>query len=108
MRISIVNRVTSSFAYSYSCLLPVSLLPLPAADAGLIKMRFTQSGNTSSSWPLYVAEQKRFFEKNGLQVEVIIIRGATNVVRAVISDTVPIGRINPDYVIGAASKKAPR
>jgi len=53
-----------------------------AADAGLSKMRFTQSGNTSSSWPLYVAEHKKMFERNGLQVEVIIIRGATNVVRA--------------------------
>ena len=77
-----------------------------AADAGMLKMRFTQSGNTSSSWPLYVAEQKKMFAKHGLQLEVIIIRGATNVVRAVLSETVPIGRINPDYVIGAAEKGA--
>jgi ABC-type nitrate/sulfonate/bicarbonate transport system substrate-binding protein len=77
-----------------------------AADGGTLKMRFTQSGNTSSSWPLYVAEQKKIFEKNGIQVEVIIIRGATNVVRAVLSETIPIGRINPDYVIGAAEKGA--
>ncbi|HEX5607368.1 MAG TPA: ABC transporter substrate-binding protein [Candidatus Binatia bacterium] len=77
-----------------------------AADGGMLKMRFTQSGNTSSSWPLYVAEQKKMFEKNGIQVEVIIIRGATNVVRAVLSETIPIGRINPDYVIGAADKGA--
>ena len=79
---------------------------LHAADAGLLKMRFTQSGNTSSSWPLYVGEQKKLFEKHGLQLEVIIIRGATNVVRAVLSETVPIGRINPDYVIGAIEKGA--
>jgi len=76
------------------------------ADSGLLKMRFTQSGNTSSSWPLYVAEQKKIFERNGIAVEVIIIRGATNVVRAVLSETIPIGRINPDYVIGAADKGA--
>jgi ABC-type nitrate/sulfonate/bicarbonate transport system substrate-binding protein len=85
------------------CLLPNALF---AAESTLLKMRFTQSGNTSSSWPLYVAEQRKMFEKNGLQVEVIIIRGATNVVRAVLSETVPIGRINPDYVIGAAEKGA--
>src|SRR6059036_335626 len=83
-----------------------STAPILAADAGMLKMRFTQSGNTSSSWPLYVAEQRKLFEKNGLQVEVIIIRGATNVVRAVLSETIPIGRINPDYVIGAADKGA--
>lgn len=85
------------------CLLPIAS---PAADSGLLKMRFAQSGNTSVSWPLYVAEQKKMFERNGLQVEVIIILGATNVVRAVLSETVPIGRINPDYVIGAAEKGA--
>jgi ABC-type nitrate/sulfonate/bicarbonate transport system substrate-binding protein len=85
------------------CLLPIASF---GADSGLLKMRFTQSGNTSSSWPLYVAEQKKMFERNGLQVEVIIINGATNVVRAVLSETIPIGRINPDYVIGAADKGA--
>jgi NitT/TauT family transport system substrate-binding protein len=77
-----------------------------AADGGMLKMRFTQSGNTSSSWPLYIAEQKKIFEKNGLQVETIIIRGATNTTRAVLSETIPIGRINPDYVIGAIEKGA--
>ena len=49
-----------------------------AADAGMLKMRFTQSGNTSSSWPLYVAQQKKILEKNGVQLEVIIIRGANH------------------------------
>ncbi len=92
------------------CLWPIAccLLPslLEAAESGMLKMRFTQSGNTSSSWPLYVAEQKKIFEKNGLQVETIVIRGATNTTRAVLSETIPIGRINPDYVIGASEKGA--
>jgi ABC-type nitrate/sulfonate/bicarbonate transport system substrate-binding protein len=77
-----------------------------AAESGMLKMRFAQSGNTASSWPLYVAEQKKIFEKNGLQVEVIVIRGATNTTRAVLSETIPIGRINPDYVIAAIDKGA--
>lgn len=80
---------------------------LMAADAGLFKLRFTQSGSTSASWPLYVAEQKKMFEKNGLHVEVIIIRGTPNVVRAVLSETIPIGRINPDVVINAMEKGGP-
>ncbi len=90
----------SAVAYG---LLPASL---QAGESGLLKMRFTQSGNTSSSWPLYVAEQRKMFEKNGLQVETIVIRGATNTTRAVLSETIPIGRINPDYVIGASEKGA--
>ena len=85
------------------CLLPVAS---PAADAPLKKMRFVQSGHTSSSWPIYVAQQKKILEKNGIDLEVIIIRGSPNLVRAVISDTVPMGRINPDYVIGGIEKGA--
>lgn len=80
---------------------------LYAAEPGMLKMRFTQSGNTSASWPLYIAEQKKMLEKNGLQVEVIIIRGTPNVVRAVLSETIPIGRINPDVVINAIEKGGP-
>ena len=90
-------------AIAYSCLLPDASR---SADAPLKKMRFVQSGHTSSSWPIYVAQQKRILEKNGLDLEVIVIRGSTNLVRAVISDTVPMGRINPDYVIGGIEKGA--
>jgi ABC-type nitrate/sulfonate/bicarbonate transport system substrate-binding protein len=85
------------------CLLPS---PLLAGEAGLPTVRFVQSGRTASSWPLFVAEEKRFFQKNGIYVEEIIIRGGTNVTRAVLSNTIPIGRINPDYVIDAMEKGA--
>jgi len=101
-----MEKFKTRFSALLGGLLVLTIIVALAADAGLSKMRFTQSGNTSSSWPLYVAEHKKMFERNGLQVEVIIIRGATNVVRAVLSETVPIGRINPDYVIGAIEKGA--
>lgn len=85
------------------CLLPAAS---SGADAPLKKLRFVQSGHTSSSWPIYVGQQKKMFERNGLDLEVIIIRGSPNLVRAVISDTVPMGRINPDYVVGGIEKGA--
>ena len=86
-----------------SCLLPSSVV---AGEAGLPTVRFVQSGRTSSSWPLFVAEEKRFFQKHGIYLEEIIVRGGTNLTRAVLSNTVPIGRINPDYVIDAQEKGA--
>ena len=76
------------------------------AEAKLAKVRFVQSGHTAASWPVYVAQEKKILEKNGIFLEVIIIQGATNTTRAVLSETVPIGRINPDYVIGAIEKGA--
>ena len=85
------------------CLLPTSLL---AGEAGLPTVRFAHSGRTSASWPLYIAEEKRLFQKHGIYLEEIIIRGATNTTRAVLSNTIPIGRVNPDYVIDAQEKGA--
>jgi ABC-type nitrate/sulfonate/bicarbonate transport system substrate-binding protein len=85
-----------------------SLVPMASfsGEANLPTVRFVQSGRTASSWPLFVAEEKKFFQKNGIYVEEIIIRGGPNVTRAVISNTIPIGRINPDYVIDAIEKGA--
>jgi len=77
-----------------------------AGEAGLPTVRFVQSGRTASSWPLFVAEEKRFFQKNGIYLEEIIVRGGTNMTRAVLSNTIPVGRINPDYVIDAREKGA--
>ncbi|HEU4637305.1 MAG TPA: ABC transporter substrate-binding protein, partial [Candidatus Binatia bacterium] len=82
---------------------------LPAhlfAGEALSKFRLVQSGLTAMSWPIYVAKDQKFFEKNGIDFEEIIIRGATNTTRAVLSNTVPVGRINPDYVITAIEKGA--
>lgn len=89
-----------SIAY---CLVPS---PILAGEPGLPTVRFVQSGSTATSWPLYVAQEKRFFQKNGIFVEVIIIRGGTNTARAVFSKTIPMGRINPDYIIEAIEKGA--
>lgn len=80
--------------------------PSPAGEAGLPTVRFVQSGRTASSWPLFIGEEKKFFQKHGIYLEEIIIRGGTNTARAVLSNTIPIGRINPDYVIDAMEKGA--
>lgn len=88
-------------------LLSLVLLP-PSLFAGeaLSKFRLVQSGTTAMSWPIYVAKSEKFFENNGILFEEIIIRGATNTTRAVLSNTVGVGRINPDYVITAMEKGA--
>jgi ABC-type nitrate/sulfonate/bicarbonate transport system substrate-binding protein len=85
------------------CLPPSSLL---ASEAGLPTVRFVQTGRTAASWPLFVGEEKKFFQKNGIYLEEIIVTGGPNTTRAVLSNTIPIGRINPDYVIEAMEKGA--
>jgi ABC-type nitrate/sulfonate/bicarbonate transport system substrate-binding protein len=89
-------------------LLPTAyrLPPVFAGEAGLSTVRFVQTGRTAASWPLFIAEEKKLFQKNGIYLEEIIIPGGPNTTRAVLSNTIPIGRINPDYVIEAMEKGA--
>lgn len=77
-----------------------------AGQSGLATVRFAISGRTAVDWPLFIAQEKKIFQKNGIFLEAIVIRGSTNTTRAVLSETVPRGRINPDYVITAIEKGA--
>lgn len=90
-----------------AALLSLALLaPSSMAGEKLMKFRLVQSGHTAMSWPIYVGKSEKFFENNGIEFEEIIIRGATNTTRAVLSNTVGVGRINPDYVVTAMEKGA--
>lgn len=105
-----VLRKVVAGPFSILYLLPIAYCLLPslilAGEAGMPTVRFVQSGRTASSWPLFIAEEKKFFQKHGIYLEEIIVRGGINTTRAVLSNTIPIGRINPDYVIDAQEKGA--
>jgi ABC-type nitrate/sulfonate/bicarbonate transport system substrate-binding protein len=102
-----VQRKMKGFiVFGFVALGAVSIRLSFAGEANLTTVRFAQSGSTATSWPLYIAQEKKIFQKNGIFVEVIIIRGGTNTTRAVLSKTIPMGRINPDYVIDAIEKGA--
>lgn len=87
-------------------LFPFTAGDVRAGEAGLVTVRFATSGRVGTDWPLYIGKEKKVFQKNGIYVEEIVIQGAPNTARAVISNTVPMGRINPDYVIDAIEKGA--
>jgi ABC-type nitrate/sulfonate/bicarbonate transport system substrate-binding protein len=64
------------------CLLVTSR---PAAQE---KMRIAWAGSTPSNTPIWVADQKGFFTKNGLQAEVIAISASTIVIQALLTGEV--------------------
>ena len=84
--------------------LPLGLLQ--AGEAGLPTVRFATSGRTGTDWPLYVGKEKRLFQTGRIYLVQILTDGTPTTVRAVICNTVPLGRINPDRVIEAAEKGA--
>jgi NitT/TauT family transport system substrate-binding protein len=62
-----------------------SLPPLAGAQE---RMRIAWAGSTPSNTPIWVADQKGFFKKNGLNAEVIAISASTIVIQALLTGEV--------------------
>jgi ABC-type nitrate/sulfonate/bicarbonate transport system substrate-binding protein len=52
------------------------------------RMRIAWAGSTPSNTPIWVADQKGFFKKNGLNAEVISISASTIVIQALLTGEV--------------------
>src|SRR4029450_4448866 len=54
------------------------------------RMRIAWAGSTPSNTPIWVADQKGFFKKNGLTAEVIAISASTIVIQALLTGEVDL------------------
>ena len=61
---------------------------IPRPSAAQEKMRIAWAGSTPSNTPIWVADQKGFFKKNGLAAEVIAISASTIVIQALLTGEV--------------------
>lgn len=61
----------------------------PAASAQE-RLRMAWAGSTPSNTPIWVADQKGFFKKNGLQAEIIAISASTIVIQALLAGEVDL------------------
>ena len=73
LRLARISSYALTSLQALSCLLFPSLLT--AGETNLPTVRFAQSGKTSSSWPLFVSQEHKFFQKHGIYLEEIIVRG---------------------------------
>lgn len=74
---------------------PSSLIVLAVLVLSVVKplgaqerMRIAWAGSTPSNTPIWVADQKGFFKKNGLNAEVISISASTIVIQALLTGEV--------------------
>jgi len=67
--------------------------------SNLTKVTVAEVTHSAFYAPWYVAIEKGYFEKNGLDVDVILTSGANNVVAAVLSNDVNIGLCGPEATI---------
>ena len=68
-------------------------------NTNLTKVTVAEVTHSAFYAPWYVAIEKGYFEKNGLDIEVVLTSGANNVVAAVLSNDVNIGLCGPEATI---------
>ncbi|MBM4263794.1 MAG: ABC transporter substrate-binding protein [Deltaproteobacteria bacterium] len=73
-----------ALAIALAAILSIYAKPSLAQD----KMRIAWAGSTPSNTPIWVADQKGFFKKNGLSAEVINISASTIVIQALLTGEV--------------------
>ena len=67
--------------------------------SNLTKVTVAEVTHSAFYAPWYVAIEKGYFEKNGIDIEVVLTNGANNVVAAVLSNDVNIGLCGPEATI---------
>jgi len=76
----VIRKSALLFAFLF-----LSLTCLPQLACAQERMRIAWAGSTPSNTPIWVADQKGFFRKNGLNAEVIAISASTIVIQALLT-----------------------
>jgi NitT/TauT family transport system substrate-binding protein/sulfonate transport system substrate-binding protein len=94
-----MNRLGKTLWLQFLLLFGISEA-VPATSAG--KVIIAQSAVVADVLPLWIAKEQKFFDKYGLQAEVVLVKSTPMVVSALVSGDVHMGNIGGVGVIGAA------
>lgn len=83
-----------------------ALLMALAGAADAASMRVAYSSISAAMLPLFVAKDKRLFEKHGVDVDLTYIRGVA--IEALIANEVQFVRASPPSVVRSTLKGGPR
>ena len=89
------------------CWTTAESLGAAAAPAKLTNLRVGLPSALSSNWPLYAAVKKGFFQEEGLNVELIVLRRSTLQIQAMIAEDVPLSQFSVDGAARAFNAGAP-
>jgi len=87
-----------------SLFLPFSLCS--AVSAQLTKMIVGYSAMTSAHLPAWLAKEAGIFAKNGLDVQLVYVRGGATVMMALLSKETPISQVGGSSIVGASLRGA--
>jgi NitT/TauT family transport system substrate-binding protein len=87
-----------------SLFLPFSLCS--AVSAQLTKMTVGYSAMTSAHLPAWLAKEAGIFAKNGLDVQLVYVRGGATVMMALLSRETPISQVGGSSIVSASLRGA--
>jgi ABC-type nitrate/sulfonate/bicarbonate transport system substrate-binding protein/LysM repeat protein len=93
-----LQRFTLAIAILFGAALSVSL-PAPAADRPLQKINVAFSSISGNMAPLWVTQEKGFFRKHGLEVQVILIESGTTTAQALVAGDISFATLAGPAVI---------
>lgn len=99
-----ISDAKSLYAVVWTLLSCVILSSWPCAAQERVRFPIGASSKTLSYAPLWVAQKQGFFEQQGLDAQVIAIRGSPLVLQALQSESIYIGNATTDTNIGAFEK----
>ena len=87
-----------------SLFLPISFYSVVSAQ--LTKMTVGYSAMTSAHLPAWLAKETGIFAKNGLDVQLVYVRGGATVMMALLSRETPISQVGGSSIVSASLRGA--
>lgn len=98
------SGLNSSLRSIFATLLFLLVLPLPAHAQEQIKLNLGASSKTLGYSPLWVAAKRGFFEQQGLDVQLILLRGVPMTLQALAAGSLQVGSGGPEPYVEAAER----
>jgi NitT/TauT family transport system substrate-binding protein len=76
-------------------------LPIPDAGAQANRLKVSYSAITANNSPLWIAKEKGFFGKHGLDVQVVLIESGTTTIQALLAGETQIAQVAGGVIISS-------
>src|SRR5262245_58166096 len=96
----------SRIAQALACLVFVASFALPCSAQDKFRFPMAESSKTLSYGPLWVAAKMGFFEREGLEVPIITMRGSPLTIQALTADSISVASAGVDALIAAYERGA--
>ncbi len=105
--LKIANRTAAKYLFAVTVIVAsVALLAFTAFAQEKVRFPIGESSKTLSYGPLWIASKMGFFEREGLDVPIVTMRGSPLTIQALTADSIYVANATVDTLINAYEKGA--